>query len=237
MGCVYMARNIANGKCYVGKTVVTMEHRRAWHHGAANRGEGFCFHRALRKYGFDGFAWEVLHESDDSDELIRIECECIAKLGTKRPRGYNLTDGGDGVVGVTPEGAARIVAFHTGRKRSKDTRKRISVAMAGKQNRLGAVLTEETKRKISLASSKYRHTDESKSKLSAAMKGKPKTPEQRRKMSESGKRQWVKRKEVAAARKLLEDRDGGQVMLWDLIGDGAVGEAEVDLCSQTTAES
>lgn len=195
MGCVYMARNIANGKCYIGKTVTTMDHRRSWHHAAVGRGEGYCFHRALRKYGFDSFTWEVLHEGDDPVELDRLECESIARIGTKRPRGYNLTDGGDGVVGRTPEVIAKIVAFHTGRKRSDETRRRISVAMAGKQNRLGAIISDEQKRKQSESMTGFRHTDEAKAKIGAAKKGKPKTSEQKAKMSEARKSWWAKKKQ------------------------------------------
>jgi group I intron endonuclease len=194
MGCIYRARNTVNGKCYVGKTVRTMARRKAWHQAAASRGEGWSFHRALRKYGFDKFVWEVVCSSDDSEELGRLEVQYIALWKTKRPDGYNLTDGGDGVIGPTPEGKARVIAFHTGRKRSLETRARISASMKGKRTRLGSHFSEESKKRISASLCGRKLSEEVKAKIGTFHSGKPKTPEQKARMSEARKRWWENKK-------------------------------------------
>lgn len=192
MGCIYIATNKHNGKQYVGKTVKNIRTRKAWHMATAFRGEGWCLHRAIRKYGKDAFKWEITKESNDPSELDRLEQETIHALNTVRPAGYNLTRGGDGVVGRTPESLARIVAFHKGRKRSKETRNRISAACMGMKRRNGAVLSEETKRKISIAMIGKKMPVEHGQKISAYMSGRPKTEEQKRKMSEARKEWWSK---------------------------------------------
>ena len=70
-------------------------------------------------------------------------------LKSKKPYGYNLTDGGEGTVGyhLTPEACAKISAKN-------------SVALLGNKNTLG-----------------YHHTSKSRAKISVACKGKPKSLE------------------------------------------------------------
>lgn len=185
-----MCRNTINGKCYVGKSVVGMGRRKAWHYGAARRGEGWCLHNAIRKYGEAAFEWEVLFESDDPDELGRMECACIAERKTRRPGGYNLTDGGDGVRGRDPEATERIAAFHRGRKRSDETRKRISDVMKGKRTRLGSVCSEETRKKIAASLTGRQPAPETVAKIAAFMRGRPKSAAQKAKMAEARRRWW-----------------------------------------------
>jgi group I intron endonuclease len=198
VGIIYIARNTVNGKCYIGKTVRALRTRMQWHVAMAKRGGGWCFHNAIRKYGTDAFEWSVLCECGDG-ELDRLEREHIVIHGAKRPGGYNLTDGGDGVVGRTPEVMERIAAFHRGRKRSAETRRRLSEAMAGKKTRLGAVLSDETKKKISESLvGRCLLTEEAREKISVAMRGRPKTPEQRAKTSEALKRIWADRRRKAS---------------------------------------
>ncbi len=210
MGVVYAARNTVNGKVYIGKTVTTLKRRKAWHLAAAGRGDGWYFHQAIRKYGPEAFSWGVLFESDDQDELFRMEIKFIADCGTKRPGGYNLTDGGDGVAGLTPEAMARIVAFHTGRKRSAETRRRQSEAAKGKKKRLGAVLSEETKRKIAARLVGRNLTEAHKSSIGDAFRGKPKTPEQKAKMSAARKHWWLARRKPGVVEDILRGLAAGE---------------------------
>ena len=99
MGCVYIARNKVNGKGYVGKTSRTMKYRIGVHKACAVRDSHTYFHNALRKYGFDAFDWKVLFSDVDEDDLNPVEITAIRLLGTRTLNGYNLTDGGDGIVG------------------------------------------------------------------------------------------------------------------------------------------
>lgn len=96
MGCVYLITS-PSGKQYVGQTTQTAEARWYSHVYEATRGKSGCraLARAIRKYGPDAMCIEVLHETDDLDELNRLEAHEIAQRGTLTPGGYNLRTGGD----------------------------------------------------------------------------------------------------------------------------------------------
>ncbi len=72
-----------------------MNRRRKDHEHAARRGSTYTFHRALRKYGFDNFKWEVIHRVFGSLlELAKLEIEQIHKDGFCGKNGYNMDEGG-----------------------------------------------------------------------------------------------------------------------------------------------
>lgn len=190
MSCVYQARNRINGKRYVGKTSKTMSERREEHEKSAGNGGVVCkcFHAALRKYGSDAFEWRVLMREDDPDELNDAERVCIRAYRTKAPNGYNLTDGGDGVIGLplevrkgigekmskfwkgrkkTPEHLANISKALTGKTIPAETREKISRANSGKK------LTEEHRAKIGIAGLGREVSEETREKKRRIMKGRP----------------------------------------------------------------
>jgi hypothetical protein len=129
MGIIYLARNTVNGKGYVGKTVQTMEFRRACHQKDAIANRGYYFHKALRKYGFDAFEWSVLYEDGDNDVLCIMETRMIRRLGTKIPNGYNMTDGGEGIVGMPEESRLRQIESNKTREYSVGTRRKIGISV------------------------------------------------------------------------------------------------------------
>lgn len=97
----------------------------------------------------------ILHEGLTEEEAFGIECWYINEY--KYVYGYNLcnvSDGGDGVKGI---------------KRSLSTREKISIANKGK--RLGVKLSEETKRKMSIARKGQKRSEETKAKMSIASTG------------------------------------------------------------------
>ncbi len=100
MGIIYQAKNKANGKQYVGRAVGKIEDRKKVHEKNANNGSSLLFHRALCKYGFDTFEWRILFDDVDEDDLNSMEITTIRLLKTKDPNGYNLTSGGEGIVGA-----------------------------------------------------------------------------------------------------------------------------------------
>jgi group I intron endonuclease len=140
MGCVYQAINKINGKSYIGKTIGSMGKRSLEHFRCTKKKRSFYFHAALKKYGFDNFIWKELFSSDDDNLLCKKEKEFIKNLNTKPPFGYNLTDGGEGIIGnvgrpqITPE-----------------TRIKQSLSKMGNKYRLGVKVSEKTKEKISKA--------------------------------------------------------------------------------------
>ena len=196
MGIVYEARNKVNGKRYIGLSTRSMKYRRYDHEGAARNNSTTCFHRALRKYGFDSFEWRVLMTKDDVNDLNESECACIKMLKTKAPNGYNLTDGGKG--SSSDIARWKLSEAGKGKRHSKATKRKISEAGKGKKRseatkrkmsecQKGKKLSEEHKRKISESGKGRKHSETSKRKMSESCKGKKHSKATKRKISESGK--------------------------------------------------
>ena len=93
MAFIYKATNKQNGKFYIGQTSYDkLSKRIACHtHYANNSGSNLPFPNALRKYGRNGFIWEILEECNKEERSER-EIHWIDKL---KPE-YNATLGGDG---------------------------------------------------------------------------------------------------------------------------------------------
>lgn len=101
---VYLITCAASGKSYVGITRFTPRRRLLRHFTRAEANKhrnGDCpaLHAAMRKYGREGFEQSVLFAAFDWETAQEMERRFIADLGTKAPAGYNLTDGGEGVLG------------------------------------------------------------------------------------------------------------------------------------------
>lgn len=99
---IYKATNLINGKIYVGQTTLQLEKRAMNHYVCAkyecksdsNRVPTY-FHKALMKYGFSNFKFEVLEEVSSLQELNEKEAYWIEELDTtNRVIGYNLMTGG-----------------------------------------------------------------------------------------------------------------------------------------------
>lgn len=158
MGCVYLAENAINKKCYIGKTIGTLEQRKCVHKvNSILYLPKTHFQRAINKYGFSNFEWEILYESVLDKNLIREEIYFINELKTKSPNGYNLTDGGDGLAG---------------RKHTKKTKRKMSKAALGNKNAKGAIRSKEYLKKQSESHKGIYHTEETKKKMSKSRKGK-----------------------------------------------------------------
>ena len=173
-----------NGKAYIGITTKSVEKRFIQHCSLARIGRvSFAVHLAISKYDSKNVVVETLATAD-VESLKRLEIEEINKQNTRYPNGYNLTDGGDGAVGMdaetrqkisnaasgrtaTPETKAKLSAAHMGKKYSPEMRARMSVISTGRCH------TEEAKLKIS-EKAKARWADpDKKEKLSASLRGKP----------------------------------------------------------------
>lgn len=175
---VYQATNRSNGKRYVGVTKRGLTDRRRRHGYSAAKGVGI-FQRAIRKYGIDGFDFEVLADFQGDFDLARAyEWEMIAK---HRPE-YNLTAGGEG---GTPHALARarMSAAQKGRKHSPETRAKLSEAQRNRppmseatkekirQTRIGKTMPFEQRARMR----GRKDTEETRAKKSAAQMGRPPT--------------------------------------------------------------
>lgn len=164
--CVYLIQNLVNGKQYVGMTI-DVKRRMQGHFTAANRGKSGAISAAIRKYGFDNFSVSILHKCDSREQALALEVIEIDSRGTQR-NGYNITSGGDGCRGLTPETREKMsIALSKalrGRPHSHAHNKAVSESLKGLPK-----------------SAAHRH------KLSMARKGKKASMESRKKMSEQRK--------------------------------------------------
>ena len=119
---IYKVTNLNNNKKYIGWTdKPTIERRWRSHLTDARNGSPYHIHRAIRKHGPFSFKIEQIDECYTKDEKNRLEIYWIAHYNTFLGEGYNMTEGGEGVSGLTfdmPEDAKiRISESLTGLKR------------------------------------------------------------------------------------------------------------------------
>lgn len=101
-GYIYKIDNLVNGKCYIGQTTTTIQHRWGQHKSDYNNPNPM--YKAFKKYGIHYFKIsEVANYTRDSkDELLRIlnkkEIYYIKKFNSLTTGyGYNLSVGGNNV--------------------------------------------------------------------------------------------------------------------------------------------
>lgn len=133
---VYVHTNRINNKKYIGQTSQSLEDR------SGNNGIGYKknprFWKAIQKYGWDNFNHEIVASGLEKAEADELEKKLIKELKTQNKQyGYNITDGGDGVVGWEPS--------NEWRKKNIERNKGENNPMYGKHH------TEETRQKQSLA--------------------------------------------------------------------------------------
>jgi group I intron endonuclease len=187
---IYIATCLPTGKQYVGQTIRTVAHRWNVHVRDARRGSKTYLHHAIRKYGKDAFkvvAMEIPSELANKENMDRAEKRFIVELGTRVPNGYNLTDGGEGVLGrtVSAETRRKISAGHRGRKFSAEHCLKLSEARRGHKQ------SAETIRKRCDANRGHKRTAETRIKMSNSMRGIKKSVEHRLKIGDANRgRPW-----------------------------------------------
>ena len=117
---------------YIGCTIQKLDERKRAHYCSAfTHKKKNYFYRAIRKYGWENFQWEIIYESTDHADLLEKEMFYIKEYKTYKNLGYNETAGGRGVIGW---------------KHSSETKKKISESSKGKN--IGKKRSETTKEKI-----------------------------------------------------------------------------------------
>jgi group I intron endonuclease len=173
---VYKITNLFYGTSYIGKTIKTLDQRWLEHLKEALGGGSRILCRAIRKYGPDAFSREIICECTDHTDLNEMEKFCIAVFHTRSPLGYNMTDGGDGVVGLvfTKEHREKLRQASLGNKYND-----------GFKNFLGHTHSEESRKKIGEAGRGRECRPETRDKLRAIHKGRVFSKESRQRMSEA----------------------------------------------------
>lgn len=174
-----------NGKAYLGITNYMPEQRWNKHAASSRSNSSLAIHRAIRKYGWDNFKKEVLVEGSFA-YVKELEIKAIALFNTFTPFGYNLTKGGDGVLGTnyflgrkhSPETIAKMKLVQqghagsmNGKHHTEEAKEKIAVAQRGeKAHWFGKTLAEETKQKMAFVKKGKLHTIASKELLSTKRK-------------------------------------------------------------------
>lgn len=171
-GCLYRL-TFPNGKVYIGITTRTAERRFSEHKKSAASGRPLAVNRAISKYGADSVLVETLVVAPWS-YLLALECQAIEAFGSKGDGGYNMTDGGDGVVGLAISDATRekLRSAQLGRKVSDEVRERMREASRRR------VITDELREKFRLANLGRKRDRESIEKTRQAHIGKKLYPHQ-----------------------------------------------------------
>ena len=161
---IYKTTCLINHKIYVG------QHLQCASGFDGYLGSGLKIINAVKKYGKENFIRETI-DNCTSANINEREIYWIAELSATNPKiGYNLAEGGGGIVGV---------------KFSKETKMRMSIMRKGQ--RKGIKFTEEHKRKISEAKLGIKRSEETIRKMSKSNIGKKHSEETKRKISQASK--------------------------------------------------
>lgn len=91
---VYKYTNLINGKIYIGQTIGTLEYR-AGHNGYKYR-KCTYFYNAIKKYGWENFAVEILQDNLTREQANELEIKYIKQFNSQDEKiGYNISDGGN----------------------------------------------------------------------------------------------------------------------------------------------
>lgn len=133
LGHIYCIECKVTRKWYIGQTVNTLQKRMKRHISNAQKGEKYALSRAIRKYGVENFTIEEIMwvEAETIQKLKRkldfLECYFIARYNTIKD-GYNMTGGGEGVLGLHFSEESRVKMSESARRRcDEEFRKRQSM--------------------------------------------------------------------------------------------------------------
>jgi group I intron endonuclease len=169
-----------NGKRYIGITSQEPENR--W-----KGGKGYFknpqMQRAIRKYGWEHIAHNILACDVTKEDAESMEIELIARYKSNDPKcGYNICSGG--CVNVPTESSRKKISkaqtgnkIWLGRKHSEESKKKIALS---KQS-----ISEETRLKMSAARAKRITKDETRTKQSEIHRGVPKSEQHKAALSMS----------------------------------------------------
>jgi len=99
---LYQITNLINGKIYIGQT---NNITKRWSNHRCGNAPHQVISKAIQKYGKENFKFEVLYKNVPIEEINELEIKTIKEKDCRVPKGYNVTEGGDGVLGVSKYGA------------------------------------------------------------------------------------------------------------------------------------
>lgn len=112
---VYKA-SFQNNKCYIGLTRNSLNQRMSEHkYRMKDKKYNYPFYNALRKYGFDSVAWDIVSTHNSMEEAEQHEIKLISET---REYNYNIAEGGNTIV-YTDEIRRRISDGLKGKAKSE----------------------------------------------------------------------------------------------------------------------
>lgn len=163
---IYKLTHKESGKIYIGQSK-HLKRRLSEHRGCefkdTSKGSQSVIRRAIKKYGFDAFDFEIVLYCEEGEYMDMMETKLIEFYGSLVPNGYNVRDGGNKVY-ISEEGRKRISKANSGRIVSEETRKKLSDS--AKRHYLNNPRSEEWSQKLSKAMTGKNKTDEAKKKMS-----------------------------------------------------------------------
>ena len=125
-----------SGKVYIGQTI--NEKLRKRQHRYARETQS-AFHKAIKKYGFDSFKYDVLHRGFSStEELNEFESFMISVHDCLVPFGYNKATGGQGKHGVCDtvrvQRSETMKAYYAAHPRSAETIEKLRQAQLARMS-------------------------------------------------------------------------------------------------------
>jgi hypothetical protein len=200
MGYLYKIE-FENGKSYIGITSKDAVTRLREHEKSARYDFSNAFlHKAMRKYP-DAYRVVPLLRADDWGYLQLMEVRAIAAYGTKAPNGYNLTDGGDGQLGVewSAESREKAAAAKRGKPLSAEHRAKVGAALKGRPSPTrGMTFGPETRAKHSAVHKGKPLSAEHRAKIAASHIGIGHSAETKRKLSAIVSAEWALKKLAGA---------------------------------------
>lgn len=182
---VYCITNKVNGKRYVGQhageDLESYWHRTVWLAEQGYQGKRLLY-RAIRKYGSENFEIKPLVIVASKWEMDRYEIGMIKAWNTTNPqKGYNITHGGGGSLGVkmSEETRAKMSQSRMGRPMPEKSRVILAELNKGNKYSLGKKMTKDNFEKLMAVHIGAKRTDEARKNMSEAHKGKPWTDKQR----------------------------------------------------------
>lgn len=222
---VYKHTNLTNGKVYIGITSRPVEER--WNEGRDYKTSHY-FYRAIQKYGWNGFAHEVLYTNMAKEDAERKEIELIAFYRESVCGCYNILPGGNlGRTGipVSIETKEKLRVANLGRKRTDEQRRHMSESSLGKK------MSAETRQKMSKNNARYwlgeKRDPETIEKIRVAHLGKTLSEDHRAKISASQPRDRIANRKKKAV--LQMDLYGNPIKQWP-----SMKEAEMALRGRVT---
>jgi len=107
-GCIYIIKNFANGKYYIGKTIRNDSDEKEPYQIVRRRFQehireaftkdsptyNYCLSRGIRKHGKQAFDVAILADNVPEEDLMLVEAHYIDLYGTTDPNiGYNTSNG------------------------------------------------------------------------------------------------------------------------------------------------